>query len=277
MNIHKPIQLLIMAAFIAACGGGGGGDGNGGQSPNIGGVWTGTFTNNIYLCIIFVCVLDHTDTRPAMVLAAPDRRFHLIPWDVFSLSGLQPYEQTQYVGRLQVSGNAVSGRLDRVGATCLDNTGTGEFVRDQAIIDASVATGVALDGDWELDRCIGDGVFNLDYDTASSEPASLAAVSGLWLGGDLAIHIDNNGTVTGSNSSGCQFAGSVAPVDPAINIYEFEIAINNCPSLSGPLGRAPLDGPFDGLGAILPNSTGGRILIVSLSHQNQSATMVLDQ
>ena len=272
-DIHKPMQLLIMAAFMAACGGGGGGD-SGGQPANIAGVWTGTFTSNIYLCLI-LCVIDHTQTRAALALAAPDGRFHLIPRDVFNLSGPQPYNQTQYVGRLQISGNAVSGRLDRVGTTCLD-PGNG-FVTDHADITGSVATAVALDGDWELDRCIGDGVFNLDYDADADDPSSLAAVSGLWLGGDLVIDIDSNGTVTGSNSSGCQFVGSVSPVDPAINIYEFGITISNCPprtDLSVPL---PPDGPFDGLGTIMPNSAGGRTLIVSLSQQSRSATMVLDQ
>jgi len=37
MNIHKPMQLLIMAAFVAACGGegGGGGDDTGSRGGSI--------------------------------------------------------------------------------------------------------------------------------------------------------------------------------------------------------------------------------------------------
>lgn len=267
MNIHKPMQLLIVAALLAACNGGGGGGGD--RSEKIAGVWPGTFGSNVYLCIIFACVFDHVDTRTAFALAAPNGHFHLIPQDLFNLSGTQPYEVTKYVGRLRVSGNAVSGTLDRVGSTCLDNTGSAEYVYDQAVVDASVAAGVSLDGDWALVRCIGDGIFNLDYDAASEQPASPKAVSGLWQGGALVLDIRRNGMVTGSNSSGCQFTGSVAPVNTPVNIYEFEVTISNC--------RSSLAGPFDGLGTILPNNGGGRILVVSLTHRNQSATMVLYQ
>ncbi len=272
--VSKLFALAVVVSFglMSVIGSGSGG----GKSTDIAGVWTGTYSSNVYLCHLVLCVVDHAITYPALVLATPDRRLHLIPRDIFNLSGPQPYVQEMYVGRVAVSGNAVTGFLDSFGATCPDNSIDGGRIYDEVIIEALVTGGVALDGTWRYDRCIGSGDFGFDYDTASDQPASLPTISGLWLGGDLAINIDINGAVIGSNSSGCQFAGSVTASDPSLNVYEFAISISNCPLPGDSAEPLPLDGLFDGLGTILANGAGGRVLVISLTQQNRSAQMVLD-
>jgi hypothetical protein len=275
MNFRKVVQALILSSLIAGCGGGGGESTS--EPADIAGVWSGTFTYNIYICIIFACVFDHTETRDALALAAADGEIHLLPWDVQNSAGLQPHKEINFVGHLDVVGNTVSGELDRVGKTCLDSTGSSEYITDHAVISASLASGQSFDGSWNLDRCFGDGVFNLDYDPASDDPASFESLEGLWSLSGLAISISEDGLLSGSNSEGCQFSGSANPASSAKNIYDFEVAISNCPVPDDPSVPLPLGGSFSGLGSILPNSFGGRVLIVSLFQQNDSAVFALRQ
>lgn len=266
-TLREP-SLAILLLIVAACDGGGSGQS---QPQSIAGVWTGSVTNDVYRCELIACVVDHKVTNPARALGGPDGRFHLIPREVYQLGGPQPYRQVQWVGTLQVSGNAVSGSL--TSEPCLD-PGHG-IIRDTLIIDASVATRSTLDGGFKPERCIGGGVFNLRYDAAAS-PATLEAASGLWTGGDLAIGIDLAGHLVGSSSSGCQFDGTNSVIET--DLYGFDITISNCPPRTDASDPPPLDGQFSGLGTILPRGTGGRTLIVSLSNAFTFAVMmVLDQ
>jgi hypothetical protein len=55
------------------------------------------------------------------------------------------------------------------------------------------------------------------------------------------IRIDDNGSITGVNTTGCFYGGHVSVIDPLFNVYSLHLDIDNCGSDNG---------TYDGLAAL---------------------------
>ena len=106
---------------------------------------------------------------------------------------------------------------------------------------------------YELDECIGDGVFNLTFHDASSRPPSMTAIEGTWATPEVAITVDADGTFTGATDIGCQLSGSIEPGTDAVNIYCLSMLMENC---------ASLDGQYAGLASVFAENPGQDILVI---------------
>ena len=80
----------------------------------------------------------------------------------------------------------------------------------------------------------GTSAYTLAYNAAYETPASLADVTGRWRtsfsGGTLVLTLDvaGSGAITGSNTSGCTYSGSLAPHAGGVAVYDLRLA-EACP------------------------------------------------
>ena len=79
--------------------------------------------------------------------------------------------------------------------------------------------------------------FSLNYLAISDDDASLLILEGDWsfsnLSFNLDISIDQLGTLSGVDSAGCFYAGSVSVPDSQINIYQLTITKSSCDVKNG--------------------------------------------
>lgn len=255
--------VSLSLVFLAGCGGGGGGGGDTAGGPELlEGVWTGSRTYTIFICIIFICVPNHEETTSAMAIATDDGRFHLMPWDVVNSPSPGGLLSSQFAGKVQVTGSNVSGTLRR---RCKPVEGP-PIVLGHVAVDGSVARRVALDLNYEVDECLGHGLFNFDFDPASDQSASLAKVSGQWSAGTIALNVENDGAYIGATGAGCQLSGFIAPASVALNIYEIEATVENCISA---------DGSYSGLATILTGQFGTETLVISGLGSDRTISIVV--
>lgn len=110
--------------------------------------------------------------------------------------------------------------------------------------------------------------YALSYNAAYEVPARLADVAGRWnaafTGGTLTLTLDvaANGAVTGSNSSGCGYGGTVSPHTGGVAVFDVQLT-ESCPSVVA----VPLTG-------IATLNSAKTALSVALVNSNQSAATV---
>ena len=240
----------ILAAFVAACGGSQDGSILQEASTGIEGVWSGTQTDTVYVCIIFACVPDHTRTTPAIALAAADGRIHI-----------RSAGSSSIVGSVRVSDGQVSGRLHHV-CDPLD----GPPILGHVDIDGSFASRKTLDLSYSLDECIGHGVFNLQFDPVSYHTALLPIVAGTWSSQNTYLNIDPDGEFLGADDRGCQFSGSIIPNSSTVNIYDVSMQIENCESS---------DGQYSGLATVFPGESEPPTLVIDSIGSRASMSLAL--
>lgn len=261
----RPLAMLLFMTFGLASivgTGGGGGDGAGATGPqSIEGVWRGSRTRTVYLCIIFVCTPDHTVSSKASALASSRGKIHLLPWDVVNSTGSGGLVSESYVGTVQVSGSVVTGTI---GGACDPLDGPPIF--DRIFVDGSVATGTALDLDYTLDECVGSGTFNLDFYKAAEKSASLSKVKGQWSSGAVTVNVNNEGAYTGATDSGCQLSGTIRPASSRVHIYDANVTVENCGSING---------AYSGLAAIFPDRSDIETLAISASGTSRTISIVV--
>ena len=250
-------RFILIGLLLALTGcGESGGDGGARGPQSLEGVWIGSRTYTVYLCLI-ICAAHHKVTTPAMALATSDGTIHLLPWDVVnSPSGFSP----TMAGKVQVKGNALSGTLRR---RC-DPLG-GPPLFDHVAVEGSVAKRVALDIEYEEDKCIGRGTFNLDFDRASDQSASLAIVSGQWSSANYVLNVGDDGAYNGANGTGCQLSGFITTASASVNIYKIDMNVN-C---------ASFDTSYHGLATVLPDQHGTETLVISGLGINNTKTVIV--
>ncbi|MBA2673373.1 hypothetical protein [Ramlibacter sp.] len=104
--------------------------------------------------------------------------------------------------------------------------------------------------------------YTLSYNPAYEVPARLQDVAGRWQagfsGGTLTLTLDiaANGAVTGTNSSGCGYGGTVAPHAGGVAVFDVQLT-ESCPSAAAnPLsGIATLNAAKTALSVALVTST----------------------
>lgn len=110
--------------------------------------------------------------------------------------------------------------------------------------------------------------------TLSDIPASIAKISKTWTQSGsqpLTITIQSDGTLTGSDTTGCVLNGSVSAPDASVNVYQFNVDVSNCPSTtrgSQTYTASQVNGTYTGLGYVSPgtSSSGSDELIIVLDN-----------
>jgi hypothetical protein len=78
--------------------------------------------------------------------------------------------------------------------------------------------------------------YTLAYDASFESPANLSDVTGRWRanfsGGTLVLTFDvaASGAITGSNTSGCNYSGSLAPHAGGVAVFDLRLT-ESCPSV----------------------------------------------
>ncbi|MES2941185.1 MAG: hypothetical protein V4864_26185 [Pseudomonadota bacterium] len=104
--------------------------------------------------------------------------------------------------------------------------------------------------------------YTLSYNPAYEVPARLPDVTGRWQagfsGGTLTLTLDvaANGALTGTNSAGCGYGGTVAPHAGGVAVFDVQL-IESCPSVAAsPLsGIATLNAAKTALSVVLVSAT----------------------
>lgn len=91
------------------------------------------------------------------------------------------------------------------------------------------------------------GTFDLAMNSMWNRPAALDTVAGVYTrttssGYAMTMTIDARGQMTGSDSRGCVFDGTVTIPDPAHNLYDIDAHVSSC---------GTLDGHYAGMGTLL--------------------------
>jgi len=204
--MKKMFFIFAVGALSALSGCGGGGNGNV-VAPQpvaaqaLDGIWNGTFTSNVL-----------GGTIGAYMVISPTNEAR--------------YVTTQGVegaGAITVSGNSFSETVNafaptgiffpngsRVGVGTLNGTGSTKGTLTGTYAGA---------GD--------NGTFTFTYDPIYDRGASLATISGTWTGTFVSVgtgavvtaNISTTGVITGTDTAGCVYNGTLKVIDPLKNIY----------------------------------------------------------
>lgn len=224
MRICTSVILVVSTLLTAACGGG---DSGGSTSPpkptpiaTTPGIYSGSFTSS---------TSGTGGDLVGIVTADGQARF-------FSTTN-----GGQYFGSVPTTGTTVTGTVTGIapgGTTWPDLTLSAPFTLTVTAKAQSSLTGSYSGG--------GDqGTFSFTYQPIYERPSSLAIVAGVYTGtpnGDTTtVAIDANGVVTGSDSYGCVYNGSVTVPNSAANYYDVSVTATTC---------GPNDGTFTGLATL---------------------------
>jgi hypothetical protein len=219
LRLLLPVTLTVLA--LAGCGGHGGGDSAPSPSAtgdaNPSGLWQGSFTP-----------ADGT-TRGMDLIVAPDGLFV----GVVASSGLNG----RFVignGDTMLNSFAGSGTVfAQAGEALLPN---GQQSGALTVSDGSVVAGQSLKGSYS-----GAGesaAFALNYNSLTSRGASLAAVAGVYDVYPPPPVIDTTLVISGSTltfatDGGCNGAGTISVINPAMNIYAWSMLLSACSGEDG--------------------------------------------
>lgn len=185
------------------------------RTEALGGIWRGTLTHT-----------EISGTQSVVAIVSENDEFRLI-----STTGIQA-SGTLTAGRSSASGDLrfypAEGETFNNDRTSLTGTFEG---------DAEEAT--RLDGDWvaSVDGNI-EGSFRLTYDSVYAEDSSLTRLAGNYFAQDISgfsrsIVVQNTGVIEGSDSDGCNYAGTAAIIDTQWNAYDLTITVTNCSERAG--------------------------------------------
>lgn len=135
-----------------------------------------------------------------------------------------------FIGTYTTSGSSISLNL------------TGYTASGYAFPNGSTVQSISANGDFrERDYLTGTsstgGVFSLQYKNTYTRGGSLAAIAGAYslVGGVSSgtITVSPTGALSGSDSSGCRYAGTVTSIDPRYDAYSTAIVFSNCGAANG--------------------------------------------
>ena len=229
MKTKTSVLAISIAMAVAACGGGNGSSnpvGNGGTPTGSGkttpGVWQGTTTSTTTGT---TNIIGMTDTSGNSVWMSTDGRV----W-----TGQMPVTATH--ASLNMTGYMYPGRQFPDGS----NYGMWSM------------TGNDSNGTWsgQLDGSGDHMTFSLSMQPGYSQPASLDILAGTYtrttsIGYAMTLSFASTGQLTGSDSRGCVFNGTVAVPDPTHNLYQISATVTSC---------GILDGTYQGHGTLLDAS-----------------------
>ncbi|MFP5506604.1 MAG: hypothetical protein ACLGH6_10425 [Gammaproteobacteria bacterium] len=219
MKIFRTTLFLIACLTLSACGGGGSSSGPiGSVTTSVAtGVWQGTVTESGVGTFNVIGLIYGNDLRFVSVDAG-----------------------VLYEGTLTITGTSFTATT-----TNIDINGGGAFATSTlsgTIVTASSITGTFTSSNGS------SGSFSLAYDPITTRGASLATTDANWSASDgmgytMTLSIDANGLLTGTDTDGCVFNGTVAVLDPAVNIYGIAVDVSLCTD-------AAFNGSYDGYGVV---------------------------
>ncbi|MEN8141189.1 MAG: hypothetical protein ABFR97_08215 [Thermodesulfobacteriota bacterium] len=245
-KIYKTVGvLLVIGLGMSACGDdGGSGDlpsgGSGDASP--GGIWAGQ-----------VEFADSGETIETMGLCTEEGELRFLNGDGEKTTGTFTVKGNEFDA--EFTSYALSGQL---------------FPQN----DLPVITGTATGYVYEKDAITGDASylggepafsFRILYDQTYERGSSLSAIAGTYTyseagGSSVTYTIGSNGDLSGSNSDGCQVAGSVAIINPDYNMYRATMTFSDC---------SQNNGTYRGLAALL-DEVGEENNTLAISVANES-------
>jgi hypothetical protein len=254
----KASQLLLpLTVALSALAGCGGSDSEPAAIPtgdaNPTGLWAGSFTA--------------TDgvVRNFDVIVAPDGRFA----GVVASSGLN--------GRFLIgNGDTTLNEFTATG-TVFAQAGEALLPNGQpsaalTVSDGSIVAGQSLNGSY---TGAGESAkFALSYNGLTSRGASLAAISGVYdvypppLVIDTTLVISGN-TLTFANNGGCNGAGTIDVIDPAMNMYAWSMLLSACSGAE--------EDAFSGLATLADNPRKGgtgNLIVLYGATENQDRSFV---
>ncbi len=240
---HRLLLVGAAVGVLSACGGGGGSS----DPPrptgdaNAAGLWQGTFT------------ADDGATRGFGVIVAPDGQFA----GIVASSGIN--------GRLVIgTGDTTQNAFSATG-TVFAQAGQAVLPNGQASDPLTLSSGSVV----ELSSLTGDyagggesGSFVLGYDGATSLGASLTAIGGVYSiyppsAGAVSATLSIDGNVLAfATDGGCNGAGTITIIDPALNMYSWSMLISTCSGVP--------DHTLSGLATLSDNPRGGNANLISL-------------
>ena len=246
MRIFKLILSLAPAALLAVACGGGSQDASTGPGGNAlpGGVWTGQIVAPGEVQLVAAVTTDGGEFR------------------VLDLA-----TQGQFAGTITVNGNSATGSglgWAGDGATWMDGSSLTTLN-----ITGAVTERQRISGDWTAGS--GEtGTYTLAYNSIHARASSLAKLAANWFFTDgtyaLAVSINGNGDITGSDTDGCVLNGSASIPDAAFNTYALTIDLSSCGAVSG---------RYQGLAYLADTQAEGDTLVAGLDDGLNSVVLAL--
>jgi hypothetical protein len=248
------LPLTVALAALAGCGGGGSespASATGDASPA--GLWQGSFTPADGI------------TRGFDLIMAPDGLFV----GIVASSGLNG---RFLVGTGDTTLNAFSGTgtvFAQAGEALLPN---GQLSAALTVSDGSIVAGQSLKGSYSG---AGESAsFALGYNGLTSRGASLDAIKGVYEAypplpiNDISLVISGT-TLTFATDGGCNGAGTISVIDPAMNMYAWSMLLSACSGEDGDM--------FTGLATLADNprrQTQGNLIALYGATENHDRSFV---
>lgn len=150
-----------------------------------------------------------------------------------------------FIGDSQLRGSILPAESGEISSSTLSNfTYAGDLTSIFYVTSGTVVPKDRITASYETSYG-GDLSLDLQYDSSLTErPASLGIISGIWsdIAGTYAITItiDSAGNISGSDTDGCAYTGTVSVPNASVNIYRVNFVINGCRYMPDGVGQAML-------------------------------------
>lgn len=228
MELRK-ITFAMAALFtLSACGGGGGGsssssEGSASQESSstkeMNGIYFGSGYENGFGSFDVVALVDN------------GRMYAASTTDVGYMGSLTPEGDNKFTSSLTLYD--------------YDN-----YSFDSASVSGSYANKTSISGGYSR-KSGPTGDIELEYlEELYEYPSSLESISGIWtvtnVTNSTTVTFNAKGDITGQDSAGCVFSGSLSTPDTSVNMYRLTLKIESC---------GDGNGTYQGLAAVLPGET----------------------
>jgi len=237
MNIQFAIRLVFLASIIAIAGCGSSNRDEGGGSATTkngpGGVWSGIVTAE-----------DESTENSLALISDAGKIFFITGFEEIAGS----FITESISGSLTTEGNSFTGG---------GYIGSAIGVNDVVVFSGTFIIGSEFSGSM-LNQYDESSTFTYMYDSVNLRSSSLEAVSGIYSRTDSGLTrtltIDIDGGITGSNTNGCIFGGSVALDDTNYNMYDITFTVDCGAGIS----------TFQGIGALIDETEESDTLVMGL-------------
>ncbi len=157
------------------------------------------------------------------------------------------------VGSMSVSGDAASISFDTFSADGSGATGTASF--SGSFTPGSIINGIYSNADGD------SGNVTLNYNIIYENDSSLSNVEGSWEYKSaldwIDLRINNVGNIVGADNNGCSYSGNISLIDPAYNLYAYNITLENLNFVL----TCSAAGDYTGVASITAGATGSMTVL----------------
>lgn len=218
MEKTKLLSTVLLTSTLVACGGGGSDSKSNEQDttpppvttqpePTLtmpAGVWAGN-----------IVVTENSEEIEVVGLVASDGEFRFIRADTQQFTGtIELNDETSY------SADAVG--FDSSGYKMASGQFKGEY-SDTVITGETIFNGDVI------------STFDLGLLDITSAESGLGVIAGNYVDAEqtTSIMIDDDGAISGSDTAGCQYTGTVSHEDSAVNVYSLAVTVSSCGEFNG--------------------------------------------